>query len=89
MTAALPRRQLGLVDEFLTGYIVGPGLCLNFEVTDRLRLGSSDEVCLGQVCPLRRLCLSRALRLQLDAVAGNPWLRRVFEESLQEIGNGP
>ena len=51
MAAALPRRQLSLVDEFLTGHIVGPGLCLNFEVTDRLRLGSSDEVCLGTVCP--------------------------------------
>ena len=89
MTAAPPQRQPSLVDEFLTGYIVGHGLCLNFEVTDRLRLGASDEPCLGPVCPQRRLCLSRALRRHLDTVAQDPWLRRVYDEALQEIGNGP
>jgi hypothetical protein len=89
VTAASPQRQLSLVDEFLTGYIVGPGLCLNFEVTERLRLGASDEACLGPVCPQRRLCLSRALRRHLDTVAQDPWLRRVYDEALQEIGNGP
>ena len=77
------------IDEFLTGYIVGPGLCLNFEVTERLRLGASDAGLPRPGLPQRRLCLSRALRRHLDAVAGDPWLRPVYDEALQEIGNGP
>ena len=75
------------VDEFLTGYIVREGLCLNFDVTDNIRLGSVDEVCLGATCPQRRLCLSRSLRRHLDAVPGNPWLRTAFDEALLEMGN--
>ncbi|MGH2351842.1 MAG: hypothetical protein ACRDJN_09550 [Chloroflexota bacterium] len=77
------------VDEFLTGYIVRTGLCLNYEVTDRIRLGSTDEVCAGPACPQRRLCLSRSLRRHLDDVPSNAWLRQVFDEALQEMGNGP
>lgn len=75
------------VDEFLTGYIVRPGLCLNFDVTDRIRRGGALEVCAGALCPQRRLCLSRSLRRHLDEVPGNPWLRRVFDEALLEMGN--
>jgi hypothetical protein len=86
---AADRQSQGLVDEFLTGHIVGPGLCLNHQVTERILMGSTDEVCVGTSCPQRRLCLSRALRRQLDAVTGNAWLRRVYDEALQEIGNCP
>jgi hypothetical protein len=76
-----------LVDEFLTGYIVRPGLCLNVEVTRAILLGQPDAVCAGLSCPQRRLCLSRSLRRHLDEVAGNAWLRRVYDEALQEMGN--
>lgn len=75
------------VDEFLTGYIVLPGLCLNFDVTERLRLDGALQVCAGVLCPQRRLCLSRSLRRHLDEVPSNPWLRRVFDEALLEMGN--
>ena len=77
------------VDEFLTGYIVRLGLCLNYEVTERIRLGATDEVCAGPACPQRRLCLSRSLRRHLDDVPAHPPLRLVFDEALQEMGNGP
>jgi hypothetical protein len=76
-----------LVDEFLTGYIVRPGLCLNVEVTRGILMGQTDAVCAGPSCPQRRLCLSRSLRLHLDDVAGNAWMRRVYDEALQEMGN--
>jgi hypothetical protein len=76
-----------LVDEFLTGYIVRPGLCLNVEVTRGILMGQTDAVCAGASCPQRRLCLSRSLRLNLDDVAGNAWMRRVYDEALQEMGN--
>jgi hypothetical protein len=76
-----------LVDEFLTGYIVRPGLCLNVEVTRGILMGQTDAVCAGASCPQRRLCLSRALRRHLDDVAGNAWMRRVYDEALQEMGN--
>lgn len=76
------------IDEFLTGYIVRPGLCLNFDVTDRIRLGGALEECAGARCLQRRLCLSRSLRRHLDEVPGNSWLRRVFDEALLEMGNG-
>jgi hypothetical protein len=76
-----------LVDEFLTGYIVRPGLCLNVEVTQAILMGQADAVCAGTACPQRRLCLSRSLRRHLDEVAGNAWLRRVYDEALQEMGN--
>jgi hypothetical protein len=75
------------VDEFLTGYIVREGLCLNFDVTNDIRLGVVDADCLGATCPQRRLCLSRSLRRHLDAVPGNPWLRTAFDEALLEMGN--
>ena len=75
------------VDEFLTGYIVRPGLCLNFDVTNRIRQGGALQVCAGALCPQRRLCLSRSLRRHLDEVSGNSWLRRVFDEALLEMGN--
>lgn len=77
------------IDAFLTGSIVRPGLCLNYDVTERIRLGGTDEACAGRICPQRRLCLSRTLRRHLDDVPGNPSLRRVFEEALSEMGNGP
>jgi hypothetical protein len=76
-----------LVDEFLTGHIVRPGLCLNVEVTRGILMGQTDAVCAGPSCPQRRLCLSRSLRLHLDDVAGNAWIRRVYDEALQEMGN--
>ena len=76
-----------LVDEFLTGYIVRSGLCFNVEVTRGILMGQTDAVCAGPSCPQRRLCLSRSLRLRLDDVAGNAWLRRVYDEALQEMGN--
>jgi hypothetical protein len=79
----------GLIDEFLTGYVVGAGLCLNYDVTYRMLLGSNTENCAGPACSLRRLCLSRALRRHLDAAAQDPWLRGVFDVALLEIGNGP
>jgi hypothetical protein len=75
------------VDEFLTGYIVREGLCLNFDVTDSIRLGAADAVCLGPTCPQRRLCLSRTLRRHLDAVPGDPWQRTAIDEALMEMGN--
>ena len=78
-----------LVDHFLTGYIVHVGLCLNFDVTERIRLGGVEEQCAGPVCPARRLCLSRALRRHLSEVHENARLRGVFDVALQEIGNGP
>ena len=81
------QRELSLVDEFLTGYIVGQGLCLNGEVTGRILYGETDVPCARQECPRRRLCLSRALRLHLDGVPGNGWMRRVYEEALLEMGN--
>jgi hypothetical protein len=76
-----------LVDEFLTGYIVRPGLCFNVEVTRGILMGQTDAACAGPSCPQRRLCLSRSLRLHLDGVAGNAWMRRVYDEALQEMGN--
>lgn len=78
-----------VVDEFLTAQIVRQGLCLHPEVTDRIRLGSLEEMCLGASCPLRRLCLSRALRRHLDGVPARPDLRALFEVALCEMGNGP
>jgi hypothetical protein len=75
------------VDEFLTGYIVGVGLCLNYEVTERIRLGATGVSCLGPGCPQRRLCLSRALRRHLDEVPSNQWLRQVYDVALLEMGN--
>jgi hypothetical protein len=76
-----------LVDEFLTGYIVRPGLCLNVEVTRGILMGQTDAVCAGASCPQRRLCLSRSLRRHLDDLSGNAWMRRVYDEALQEMGN--
>jgi hypothetical protein len=81
--------ESSLVDGFLTGHIVRPGLCLNVEVTQAILMGQKDAVCAGSACPQRRLCLSRSLRRHLDDVGGSAWMRRVYDEALQEMGNSP
>jgi hypothetical protein len=77
------------VDEFLTDYIVGVGLCLNESVADRILYGSTAEVCVGTACPQRRLCLSRTLRRHLGDLPGEPRLRPIFDAALLELGNVP